>query len=76
MDLQYEMSSAEFLQSVFWRMLRWTAMLHGVRVFCLSAVGKIREWGVASVVQSVVQGDSKLLSGFPWPVIFKPETTK
>jgi hypothetical protein len=24
----------------------------------------------------VVQGDSKLLSVFPWPIIFKPETTK
>jgi hypothetical protein len=23
-----------------------------------------------------VQGDSKLLSGFPWPIIFKPETIK
>jgi hypothetical protein len=23
-----------------------------------------------------IQGDSKLLSGFPWPIIFKPETTK
>jgi hypothetical protein len=23
-----------------------------------------------------VQCDSKLLSGFPWPVIFRPETTK
>jgi hypothetical protein len=23
-----------------------------------------------------VQGDSKLLSGFPWPIIFKPEITK
>jgi hypothetical protein len=23
-----------------------------------------------------VEGDSKLLSGFPWPIIFKPETTK
>jgi hypothetical protein len=23
-----------------------------------------------------IQDDSKLLSGFPWPIIFKPETTK
>jgi hypothetical protein len=23
-----------------------------------------------------VQGDSKLLSGFPWPIIFKPEIIK
>jgi hypothetical protein len=23
-----------------------------------------------------IQGDSKLLSGFPWPIIFKLETTK
>jgi hypothetical protein len=23
-----------------------------------------------------IQGDFKLLSGFPWPIIFKPETTK
>jgi hypothetical protein len=23
-----------------------------------------------------MQGDFKLLSGFPWPIIFKPETTK
>jgi hypothetical protein len=23
-----------------------------------------------------IQGDSKLLSGFPWPIIFKPELTK
>jgi len=22
---------------------------------------------------SNIQGDSKLLSGFPWPIIFKPE---
>jgi hypothetical protein len=24
----------------------------------------------------VLQGDYKLLSGFPWPIIFKPKTTK
>jgi hypothetical protein len=23
-----------------------------------------------------IQGDSKLLPGFPWPIIFKPEITK
>jgi hypothetical protein len=23
-----------------------------------------------------IQNDSKLLSGFPWPIIFKPEITK
>jgi hypothetical protein len=23
-----------------------------------------------------IQGDSKLLSGLPWPIIFKPEITK
>jgi hypothetical protein len=23
-----------------------------------------------------IQSDSKLLSGFPWPLIFKPEITK
>jgi hypothetical protein len=23
-----------------------------------------------------IQGDSKLLSGFPWPIIFKPNKTK
>jgi hypothetical protein len=23
-----------------------------------------------------IQGDSKLLSGFPWPIIFKPEKNK
>jgi hypothetical protein len=26
--------------------------------------------------RSNVQGDSKLLSGFPWPIIFKLEITK
>jgi hypothetical protein len=25
---------------------------------------------------ATIQGDSKLLSGFPWPIIFKPEITK
>jgi hypothetical protein len=24
----------------------------------------------------IIQSDSKLLSGFPWPIIFKSETTK
>jgi hypothetical protein len=28
------------------------------------------------MMQVVVQGDSKLLLGFPWPVIFKLEATK
>jgi hypothetical protein len=23
-----------------------------------------------------IKSDSKLLAGFPWPIIFKPETTK
>jgi hypothetical protein len=31
---------------------------------------------VTYVVDWNIQGDSKLLSGFPWPIIFKPETTK
>jgi hypothetical protein len=30
-----------------------------------------------TITKNVINvGDSKLLSGFPWPVIFKPETTK
>jgi hypothetical protein len=24
-------------------------------------------------VEYLIQGDSELLSGFPWPIIFKPE---
>jgi hypothetical protein len=28
------------------------------------------------IVKKEIQGDSKLLSGFPWPIIFRPETTK
>jgi hypothetical protein len=25
---------------------------------------------------NVIQGDSKLLSGFPWPIIFKPYASR
>jgi hypothetical protein len=31
---------------------------------------------VTTATLEEVQCDSKLLSGFPWPIIFKPETTK
>jgi hypothetical protein len=27
-------------------------------------------------VLAVIQSDSKLLSGFPWPIIFRPEKVK
>jgi hypothetical protein len=29
-----------------------------------------------SACPNYIQDDSKLLSGFPWPIIFKPEATK
>jgi hypothetical protein len=32
--------------------------------------------GIFSVEWDIVQGDFKLLSDFPCPIIFKPETTK
>jgi hypothetical protein len=34
------------------------------------------ERGSMRRMEKVVQGDSKLLPGFPWPIIFKPEITK
>jgi hypothetical protein len=36
----------------------------------------ISEGQIIGTLLYVIQSDSKLLSGFPWPVIFKPETTK
>jgi len=30
----------------------------------------------AELSRSYIQDDSKLLLEFPWPIIFKPETTK
>jgi len=42
-----------------------------MRTSCLS-VHFIFE-GTQTEFDEIVQGDSKLLSGFPWPIIFKPE---
>jgi hypothetical protein len=49
------------------------------------AIGKLKTYNSPGTEQipaelikagGEVQSDSKLLSGFPWPIIFKPETTK
>jgi hypothetical protein len=36
----------------------------------------LSSWTQFHKCKLIIQGDSKLLSGFPWPVIFKPEITK
>jgi hypothetical protein len=35
-----------------------------------------RNVGTENLLRLILQGDSKLLSVFPWPIIFKPERTK
>jgi DNA recombination-dependent growth factor C len=39
------------------------------RLVKFSAESILRQW----IFQHKIQHDSKLLSGFPWPIIFKPE---
>jgi hypothetical protein len=41
-----------------------------------SVIMKLNDTTDCQNINQDIQGDSKLLSGFPWPIIFKLDVTK
>jgi hypothetical protein len=52
--------------------------LHYVTLTFYEIVAVLKNFSEVKFVKDLhvnIQSDSKLLSGFPWPIIFKPEKT-